>query len=727
MKKVIKSFICWLIFLLLSTACAQGRKNVLEYPKIQKEPKTEEYHGKKLIDEYSNLNKLEDNKVQDWFKAQDSLAEFYFSTNEIMKKYLERFKKFQNNIESPVSMIRISENGNYFYLKYDDSLKFDKLYYREKLAAKEKELFDPSRFSSDFQTITYLNPSFDGKKIAIGFNENSNFSSTIFIYDLETNEILIDKITNINPDFGGIEWLPDSSGFIYLYFPEVDYSEAGYKKNSFSVIHKLGDNPDNRTPIFQSNSEIQISEDLYPKVKIGSSLDKYVIGYIASSDDYYSSYIAEISDVLQGKPNWKPFFQKEHSVYYDQGEIRGKDYFFRKGNLKGNLIGKVNIVNPDFNNPIILAVGSEDNPITKFEVTKDNLYFSRSLYGTRVSLFKLNSSNQLTQLYPPFDPGYISFFGESVKHNNIGVSIDGWTSDQTRYLIREDGNFSLEEIITLSDYPEFEDIISEVIMVPSHDGIEVPLSLVYKHGLERNSSNAVFIYVYGAYGESMSPFFSPIFLDWAAKGGILAFPHVRGGGEKGKKWHEQGMKNLKYNSWKDLIASTEALINLNLTKAGLISLYTSSAGGITAGMAVNERPDLYSSFIAEVPRLNPLGLESSNTASSTSYLEYGTVQDSKEFTGLLKMDPYLNIRSNIAYPAVLILPSYHDDRIPLWDNGKYVAKLQSGKSPNPVLLDIDYQNGHETFGNYDETVQLYSKIFSFARSNMDYELLTKSP
>ena len=144
-------------------------------------------------------------------------------------------------------------------------------------------------------------------------------------------------------------------------------------------------------------------------------------------------------------------------------------------------------------------------------------------------------------------------------------------------------------------------------------------------------------------------------------------------------------------------------------------------------MAVNERPDLYSSFIAEVPRLNPLGLESSITASSTSYLEYGTVQDSTEFTGLLKMDPYLNIRSGITYPAVLVMPSYYDDRIPLWDSGKYIAKLQSSKTPNPILLDIDYQNGHEYLGDYDDTVQLYSKIFSFARSNLDNEPLSKSP
>lgn len=179
------------------------------------------------------------------------------------------------------------------------------------------------------------------------------------------------------------------------------------------------------------------------------------------------------------------------------------------------------------------------------------------------------------------------------------------------------------------------------------------------------------------------------------------------------------MKNLKYNSWKDLNACVEALVERGFTRKGLIALYTSSAGGITGGMAVNERPDLYSSFIAEVPRLNPLGLESSSTARSTSYLEYGSVKDSIEFAGLLKMDPYLNIVQHRKYPATLVMPSYKDDRIPLWDSGKYVAKLQNANvADTPILMDIDYENGHESNGDFDDVIQLYSKIFSFAKSNM---------
>lgn len=690
-----------------------------QYPQLQKQVEIENKFGTTLEDDYSNLEELENPEILSWFKAQDSLAEAYFAENKFMPDYLNKFSGYQNLQNGTVSMIEVNEAGNYFYLKYDHSSGTNKLFFRKKLEAEEIELFNPSNYKDEISEITYLNPSFNGEKIAIGYRMKDSFSSKIIFFDVKKRKLLDDVISNINPAFGGIEWLPDSSGFIYLYFPVVDQTEEGYKKNSFSVLYKFGENQRVKRKIFGNSKTVKIPEDFYPKVKIGSSQDKYAIGYSASSNDYYDGYFAKVSDIASGKAKWIPFFTQEQKVFYNQGEVRNEEFIFRRGNDEGNQIVSVQIQNPDFAKPKILAEGTKENPITNFEVTKDRIYFVRSKYGVEVSLWEIDDENQPKQLETPFSPGFITFFGGSVSNDFIGAELDGWTSDYTRFFISGEGFLKKEGLQEELSYPQFNNLISRQIMVKSHDSVEVPLSLIYRSDMQLNSENEVFIYVYGAYGESMSPFFYPIFLEWAARGGILAFPHVRGGGEKGKEWHTQGMKTLKYNSWKDLIACTEALIEKGYTKKGLISLYTASAGGITAGMAVNERPELFSSFIAEVPRLNPLGLESSATASSTSYLEYGTVKDSAEFLGLVKMDPYFNLKSGSQYPAILIMPASQDDRIPLWDSGKYIAKLQDLSSESkPILMDIDYDSGHEGLDDYDETVRLYSKIFSFARSNM---------
>lgn len=714
MKK--KDHILFLCLSLVSLTISFGQNNLNQYPPLSKRVATINEFGVTLEDDYANLNNLEDPIIAQWLKAQDSIAEDYFSKNDLLQDYLEKFEEYQNRETGTISMIKISEEGNYFYLKYDDIAGTHKLYFRENLSSEEEELFDPG-ITNKIKEITYLKPSFDGEKIAIGYHPEENFSSVVRIFDVKNKKFYNEEITNINPSFGGIEWLPDSSGFIYLYFPVVDQKKPGYKKNSFSVLHKLGNHPGEKKKVFGSNKTLNIRSDFYPKVKIGSSQDKYIIGYSASSNDYYDGYISKVSDVISGNANWIPFFKVEQKVYTIEGEVREEEFIFRQGKNPGNQISRVQINSPNFNKPEVLAKGTKENPITQFDVTLDNIYYSQSKFGVEVSLCKIDKEKNITKLKTPFVPGYITFFGGSVKNNFIGLELDGWTSNYTRFIIKKNENLQKEELQTETLYPEFENLISEQIMVKSHDGVEVPLSLIYDPRL-LNSENEVFMYVYGAYGESLSPFFYPIFLDWAAQGGILAFPHVRGGGEKGKEWHLQGQKTLKHNSWRDLISCTEDLIDKGFTKKGLISLYTVSAGGITGGMAVNERPDLFSSYIAEVPRLNPLGLESSATASSTSYLEYGTVKDSLEFTGLVKMDPYYNLNTTNKYPPTLIMPASQDDRIPLWDSGKYIAKLQSiSQGETPILMDIDYRYGHEGQGS-DETVKLYSKIFSFARSNM---------
>ena len=706
-----------LAFLSFSVMIGQERKCLTQYPEIENIAEKQIRHGVTVLNEYQNLEDLEAREVQNWFQAQDSLTEIYFSNNLIYKSLIPRFNDLQKSDDEMISTIRISESGSYFYLVYDTIEEKNRLVFREALSSKEEEIPLPESYKDS--EITYLEPSYDGKKLAVGFQQGEEFDTTIIIYDLITRSFLKEKITNMNPDFGELEWLPDCSGFVYLYFPVVDQNEEGYKRNSFSVLHFLGDDPLKRTKVFGTNKQVNISSDYYPKVKIGSSSDKWIIGYAANSGDHYDAFVAKVSDLMKGKPLWKKFFSEEDKIYFNQGEVRGDQFIFRSATHPGNTLGTVNIPLPDFNEPKILARGTNQNPITKFVVAENRILFSRSEYGVAASLYEVDSTGSINKINLPSIPGDIHFFRKSILHDEVGIGLDGWTSDYTRYYLGPDNSLRKEDLVPSSDFPEFADLISTQTLVISHDGVEVPLSLIYKKGIEPDGNNEIFMYVYGAYGESMTPFFSPIFLDWAAQGGILAFPHVRGGGEKGKDWHLQGMKNLKPNSWKDLNACTEALISEGWTSKGLVALYTSSAGAVTAGMGVNERPDLYSSFIAEVPRLNPYGLEVSSTTSSTSYLEYGSVKDSIEFRGLLQMDPFLNIKQGVSYPAVLVMSSSVDDRIPLWDSGKYIAKIQElNLSCNPLYLDINYSSGHTGSSITEDISVTYSKIFSFARSNM---------
>src|SRR5690606_35794141 len=345
----------FLLFLILPFSCAKERAGqTLIYPEIIPAHHSVVLFGTEVVDDFYNLSNLQDTIVQNWFMAQDSLAETYFYNNVLTEKYRGRFQELENRYEGDINFIRVNEKGNYFYLRHDATESRDILFYRESLTSTEVELFDPGLYLTGSRTISYLEPSHDGTKIAIGFDPMENFTSNIIIYDLVDKSILPEEITNINPDFGEIEWLPDSSGFIYLYFPEVEQSDQNYKKRSYSVIHFLGDDPKKRTPIFGRDNSLEIPSDYYPKVKIGSSTDRYIIGYSAKSGDFYDSFIASTEDVINGSPQWKPFFRESDKVYYNQGEIRGPHFIYRRATPNGNEICQVDIEFPDFSDPLIL-------------------------------------------------------------------------------------------------------------------------------------------------------------------------------------------------------------------------------------------------------------------------------------------------------------------------------------------------------------------------------------
>lgn len=250
-------------------------------------------------------------------------------------------------------------------------------------------------------------------------------------------------------------------------------------------------------------------------------------------------------------------------------------------------------------------------------------------------------------------------------------------------------------------------------MVRSQDGVAVPLSLIYKKDLLKNGSNPVLLYSYGAYGRSMTPFFSPSMLLWTWKGGILAVPHVRGGGELGDKWHTSGMKTTKANTWKDAISAAEFLVKNGYTSPGNIAINGASAGGILVGRAITERPDLFAAAIPQVGAMNPLRAETTANG-PVNVPEFGTVKIPDECRALIAMDPYLNLRDGVNYPAALITAGINDPRVIAWQPAKFAARMQAATaSSKPVLLFTDFEAGHGMGNSKTKNFEALADVLSF--------------
>ncbi|MBT8244088.1 MAG: S9 family peptidase [Winogradskyella sp.] len=274
--------------------------------------------------------------------------------------------------------------------------------------------------------------------------------------------------------------------------------------------------------------------------------------------------------------------------------------------------------------------------------------------------------------------------------------------------------FVKDELSKSVEYPEFDNIISEQIMVISHDGAEVPLSIIYDK-TKITEESPTMIEAYGAYGDSTNPYYAPLILGWVAEGGIYCTAHVRGGGEKGEDWHNAGLKTTKPNSWKDLIACSEYMIENKFTTNKNIALYGSSAGGIVVGRAMTERPDLFAAVISEYGVLNPTRMETQPGGGGSNIKEFGTMKDSTEAMAMIEMDSYLHIIDSIDYPATYLTVGMNDPRVVPWESGKFAARLQNvNQLKKPVLLYADFESGHE--GNQTSDRKIYEEwgnVFAF--------------
>ncbi|MEP7083893.1 MAG: prolyl oligopeptidase family serine peptidase, partial [Betaproteobacteria bacterium] len=252
--------------------------------------------------------------------------------------------------------------------------------------------------------------------------------------------------------------------------------------------------------------------------------------------------------------------------------------------------------------------------------------------------------------------------------------------------------------------------------VRSHDGVRVPMSIVQRKGLRRDGSNPTLLQGYGAYSSTDEPSLDPTQLAWLRHGGINAICHVRGGGVHGREWYDAGRGPTKPNTWKDGIACAESLIASGYTTAAKLAIFGGSAGGIFAGRAITERPDLFAAAVIQVGALDMVRSETTATGSQ-NIPEFGTVKDEAGFRALLQMSAYHHVVDGIRYPATLFIHGVNDARVDVWHSLKMAARLQAAGASlpeaRPALLRLDYEAGHGSGNTREQHWQQLADMWSF--------------
>ncbi|GEN67683.1 prolyl oligopeptidase family serine peptidase [Chryseobacterium rhizosphaerae] len=678
----------------------------------------DEYFGVKILDQYRNLENLEDSNTINWMKSQTAYTNSVLDFIPNKSYYFNKRLEFDKRQRYSISNLKVTSNDKYFYLKKNDNEKVAKLYYQNGFLGKEKLLYDPINYRSNETNhefvINYINPSCDGSKLAISMAEKGKELAEVIILDVEKKYIYPEVITQIEPvSGGGVKWLDDNSGFFYLYYPTTDSKSVDFYKNTKTVLYKIGHDPKEIVDVFsaKNNPDLKITDDQFPMIVDFDTDDQYYIGMLVDYPTYRKTFIISKKDLLAGKKDWKPFYDPSDKA--KNLELwKDKAVFLSAYNTSFNKLCKTSINDPDFKDPEVLIPEKKDEFIKSYRITKDGIYYTTTKNGVEAKLYLYKEGKDIS-IKLPYPSGSINLQSQGENSSDIWITCSGWANDSQRFKYDLKTNtFASENLSPVTEYPEFKDILVKEITIKARDGAEVPVSLIYNKNLKQDGENLVLIDSYGSYGVSMNPLFSTTYLLWVDQGGMVAVAHVRGGAEKGEKWRLAGHKETKPNTWRDLIDCTEYLIKEKYTSKDKVAIWGGSAGGITVGRAMTERPDLFKAVIAEVGVMNPIRDEATPNAQPK---EFGSVKDPKEFKALLEMDAYHHIKKGIKYPATFITGGMNDQRVAVWEPVKFAAKLMADdSSDNPILLKIDFEGGHS--GNVP-VAQRYANLgdmFTFA-------------
>jgi prolyl oligopeptidase len=401
-------------------------------------------------------------------------------------------------------------------------------------------------------------------------------------------------------------------------------------------------------------------------------------------------FIAPVADAAANKAHWTPV--AEFSDEITAAEIDADTLYLlaNKGAPRGRIL-KTSVTAPSVSQATeVVPQGSL--VIANMDLARDGLYLT-IMDGGIYRLQRLARSGELLDVELPFD-GTISALAATPQEDGVLLSLQGWLTPpdvwalDARAQIRATGLIPKPPI----DVSPYE---TQRLFARAKDGTRIPYSLLYRKGLRLDGATPAWISAYGSYGISAyTPAFSPKTFALIDAGFIVGYANVRGGGEYGREWHKAGQLTNKPNTWRDLIAVCEDLCARKYSSASRLAIGGRSAGGITVGRALTERPDLFAAVIDGVGWSNPLRYMAEQNGYGEEP-EWGAISDPAGYRALKSIDSYQAVRDGTKYPAVLLTTGVTDPRVAPFHVAKMTARLQAAStSGKPILLRVDFDAGH---------------------------------
>ena len=654
----------------------------------------DDYFGTKVSDPYRWLENTKDPEVTAWMKAQNDYARKILASIPGRDQLRDRIKAL-DNAGSVVSGLQVW-GGRYFYFKIEPGSDNRKLFMRDSIAAIERLLVDPEKLTTaegKHFSIDYFQPSLDGKYVAYGISPGGSEESVLHVIESTTGKVLSDTIDRAQ--FGQPSWLSDSSFFYARTQQLARDAPPTAKYQKIRVYHHvLGADPDHEPAVFgyQVSPDVKVTEDDFAAVAFSPGAPKYFLGLVIHGvKRELDVYVAAFSENASAKTVWKKVADEADAV--TGFDVHGDSLFLlsHKDASRYKVL-RTSLANPDLAHATPVVPASEV-VVVNIAAASDAVYV-QDLDGGIGRLRRVPYDNATIQpVKLPFDGAIQSLVTNPIE-SGAWLELTSWTKSPLWYVL-DASSSNLTDIGLVPPSPvDYSQVESEEVKAKSADGTMVPLSIVHKRGMARDRSHPTWLEAYGSYGITLDPTFRPTMLAFFERGGVFAVAHARGGGEYGEDWHLAGQKLTKQHTIDDMLAGAQYLIEHKYTSPARLAGEGTSAGGITIGGAITQRPDLFGAALIRVGDSD--SLRSELMASGPANIpEFGTVKEPDGFKALYAMDAFQHVKPNTAYPAVLLTTGVNDPRVAPWQAAKMAARLQaSTSSGKPVLLRVDYDAGH---------------------------------
>ncbi len=671
-------------------------------PLAEQRPHSFEHHGQRIEDPWAWLRDkgypdVTDDGVLGYLKAENAYFEAAMEPHKALVEQL--FEEMKGRIKEDDSSVPIRDGDWLYWWAFEPGAQYRQWYRRQVGAGDDAQLiFDEPAAAEgkEYFRLGALEVSPDGRLMATMIDDSGSERFTLRVRDIATGKD-VETVTVVG--IGSPVWTSDSTGIV---FTEVNDNWRSYRAR----YHWLG------TPTDDDRTLYEETEDLGFSVAVDDSQDRSLI-FISTGDNTTTEVrFVPALDPLAEQVLVSP---RKQGHEYSVDAAHGKLWIVSNDDHVNFRLAEADSATPSDWTTVI--PGSDRVYLTGHAAYRDHLVLSQRVDGLDQLVLRGYSG---TETRIPFnEASYSASFAGNPDFAPDAYRI-GYSSMVRPHTVYDYHPASGElETLKVQEIPSGYDAskyATERLMVPARDGKQVPVSVVYPKGFEKNGEGKVFLYAYGAYGIAIPPGFSSARISLLERGWAYAIAHIRGGDDLGYNWFLDGKLDKRNNSFTDFVDAANGLIDAGLTKAGRIAINGGSAGGELMGVVANTDPELWGAVVADVPFVDVLNtmLDATLPLTPGEWPEWGNpITDQAAFELIRSYSPYDNVRPQ-DYPPLLITGGLNDPRVTYWEPAKWAARLRATKSDdNLLLLKTNMGAGHGGKSGRWESLREIAEAFAF--------------